>query len=395
MTKETSLDLEVRVTEDARVQYRAFIDRCRAPDGLYRLTPRADSSPYALCFAIFGLHLLQEREQLQLNAGHWDELLRSALRTFKLEREAKTQLGRDKAFLQLLTFVLSALHVLGTLRADALGEEVSSLLPSDLENELQCAGALHGKPRSGNQAMFLAILLIHARDYLHINTQSLIDRWVELHLSRMNAFGFWGQAPTITHLQFQNGYHQYEILDYLRTPGVPWHTAADNVAILADCEGHFAPYPGGGGCYDYDAVFILTSGNPGRHRDLLIRSFQSISSEQNFDGGFCESCSVRPRSWKNMRRTLRHITAAQGAAFKERLRWSLALVRPKHDRIQTHWSTYSRQWGESDLWDSWFRMLTLARIEVALDTTKANRWGFIDYPGIGFHNTVREGVDQG
>ena len=78
-----------------------------------------------------------------------------------------------------------------------------------------------------------------------------------------------------------------------------------------------------------------------------------------------------------------------GEARIERLRQSVTLLRPKHNRIHTHWSQYSRRWNESDLWDSWFRMLTIARIDVALDPKKIVEWGFIDYPGIGFHPLLR------
>ena len=34
-----------------------------------------------------------------------------------------------------------------------------------------------------------------------------------------------------------------------------------NVLLMGDKSGQFAPYPGGGGCFDYDAVFILTIAN--------------------------------------------------------------------------------------------------------------------------------------
>ena len=161
---------------------------------------------------------------------------------------------------------------------------------------------------------------------------------------------------------------------------------------MADKDGHFAPYPGGGGCYDYDAIYILTgagSKSVARHRDLLIRTAKTILTEQNVDGGFCESIYVRPRSFDNILRSTRHIFTAHGQARTERLRQSLTLLRPKHNRIHTHWSEYSRRWNESDLWDSWFRMSTIARIDVALDPKRISEWGFIDYPGIGFHSSLK------
>ena len=66
---------------------------------------------------------------------------------------------------------------------------------------------------------------------------------------------------------------------------------------------------------------------------------------------------------------------------------ALALQRSKHNRIRTHWSHYSREWGESNLWDSWFRMATVARIQCSLDPAALSSWGFIDYPGIGHYSS--------
>src|SRR5687768_16369520 len=106
--------------------------------------------------------------------------------------------------------------------------------------------------------MFTAIVLLHARDYLQCDTEERIQEWVRLHIARMNRFGFWGPDGGMTHLQFQNGYHQYEILEYLGSHNPRRRESLDAVASLADADGHFAPYPGGGACYDYDAVFLLT-----------------------------------------------------------------------------------------------------------------------------------------
>jgi hypothetical protein len=375
----------------ARQHYASFIDRCRTPAQYFRLTPQAEESTYALCFAIFGMHLLQRRDALNEGRELWHVVLHDAIRAAAAKRGAKPVHLEDKPYLQLLTFTLSALSILGTLQRDPLANQVQSALPRDVEAELRVSGALRGVPRSGNHAMFLGILLLHARDHLRMHTQPDIDRWLELHVQNMNAFGFWGRSSSMSHLQFQNGYHQYELLEHLGTHAAHWPVAAENVASLADAEGHFAPYPGGGGCYDYDAAFMLTGGGPevaARHHDLLERTTNAILSEQNPDGGFCESHYIRPRSLGNLQRTAAHIAAGRGRARIERLRQGLTLLRPRHDRIHTHWSRYSRRWEESNLWDSWFRMLAVARIEVAFDPAKAGRWGFIDFPGIGFHPSL-------
>jgi hypothetical protein len=337
---------------------------------------------------------LRDESTLAAHAERWDVELRAALAAFGERRRRQTPLHRDKAYLQLLTFTASSLAILGTLRANPLEAEFSAITPGDagvLESELVAAGSLEGRARSGNHAMFLAIALLHAREFLGRDVDSRLDKWVALHRARMNRFGFWGPGDSMSHLQFQNGYHQYEVFEYLDTPGIPWDTAARSVASLADELGQFAPYPGGGGCYDYDAVFVL-SADVARHRELLDATTSTIRAAQNADGGFGESRFVRPRSFANLTRTARHIVAARGRARLERLRMGLTLQRPKHDRIHTHWSEYSREWGESDLWDSWFRMLALARRDVALSPGHAATWGFIDYPGIGFHHCLRAGA---
>jgi hypothetical protein len=383
-----SLEPSIIEGRNARAGYRRFLDSCSTGDS-FRLTPRAEPTAYALCFGIFGLHLLGEIDFMRDRHEAWNHMLRHNLEIARNERSKVAPLHRDKAYLQLLTFTLSALRILGTLQRDPVEGYVREVLPGNIEAELEQTGALRGIARSGNHAMFLAVLLLHARDYLGLNTQAQLDAWVSLHLDAINPLGFWGSQRSMSHLQFQNGYHQYEILEYLRIRQTPWERAAESVSSLADDRGHYAPYPGGGGCYDYDAIFILTgAGAPtvARHRELLLKTARSIVSEQNDDGGFAESRCVSPLSLETVSDIVRHGWRARGAARFERLRLGLGLLRPKNRRIHTHWSHYSREWGESDLWDSWFRMLTLARIEVALDPPSVTAWGFIDYPGIGFHH---------
>lgn len=386
-------NFNVNRLSEARLRYRRFIDSCQDNFSGFCLTPRADTSAYALCFAIFGYRLLQATDVIDAHRDVWDRKLRDSLVALKLKRRLVATLANDKPYLQLLTFTLSALSILGTLESEPLAEAVAEVLPSDIQSDLLDAEVFKGIPRSGNQAMFLAVLLLYARDYLGHDAQPDIDSWVTAHLHAMNRFGFWGPSQTMSHLQFQNGYHQYELLEYLHVKDVPWEDAAAAVASLADVEGHFAPYPGGGGCYDYDAVFVLTTKYELalRYRKLLICTAQSILNEQNSDGGFCESLRIRPRSLGNFLRSIFHVFEGHGRARVERIRSTLTLLRPKHNRIHTHWSEYSREWGESDLWDSWFRMLTLARIDCALNPENAKNWGFIDFPGIGFHPSLRKG----
>lgn len=378
----------------ARAGYRRFIEATRQGATDFALTPRAEATSYARCFALFGLHLLRQLAASDIDPDAMVRDIRRDLETLRAGRLASgATLQFDKPYLQLLTFSLSALAILGRLRSDPLPDHVMPLLSRDIRADLDRAGALRGVARSGNTAMFMAILLLHARDYLGRDTSAEIAEWRDAHLETINRFGFWGRTSTMSHLQFQNGYHQYEVLEYLGAHHPGWELAARAVSSLADAEGHYAPYPGGGGCYDYDAVFVLTGAGDSviaARRELLLRTATTILAEQNADGGFAESLRVRPRSLANLGRVAAHIAAGRGAARIERLRHGLTLQRPKHNRVHTHWSRYSRGWGESDLWDSWFRMLAVARIQVALQPARASAWGFINYPGIGFHPAARE-----
>ena len=384
--------LDQGLLDDAKKRYLGFLDLCRSADGLFRLTPAADPSPYAACFWIFGMHLLREDAQL---AERRDELARSLLGAVREARDAGAARGElgAKGYRQLLAFTLSSLSVLGVLAEDPLEDLVVEQLPQSVVQELLRQDCLAGKAQSGNQAMFMAIFLLHARDYLGIDVAEPIDTWVRLHLGAMNSRGFWGGRGAMTALQFQNGYHQYEILEYLGVSGGREAAAARAVAQMADAQGHFAPYPGGGGCFDYDAVFMLTP--EGQVPDSTVASLLGLTaatllSEQQGDGGFCESLYVRPRSMEQVRRSVCHVLDALPSvpAALERGRYALALQRRRHDRIVTHWSVYSRRWDESDLWDSWFRMLALARIDCAMSEQSAKHWGFIDFPGIGFHPSL-------
>jgi len=388
------MGLDRSKVNSSRKSYLTFVQSLETDNVSFQFTSKSELTPYARCFAIFGYHLLLETERLQLNVEDLVFAIRRDLDSMRQKRISMgVRLNCDKPYLQLLSFSLSALFILNRLDSEPLEDHVLPLLTNDIELALTRSGALVGTPRSGNQAMFMAILLYHANEYLGQDTTDLLANWQKIHICALNRFGFWGQVESMSHLQFQNGYHQYEILDYFQTKDVPWPRAADNVADLADAEGHFAPYPGGGGCYDYDAVYLLTGAGSqvtSKYCDLLKRTANTILSEQNSDGGFCESIRVRPRSFGYLSRSARHVYSARGIARIERLRHAVTLLRPKHDRIHTHWCNYSRRWNESDLWDSWFRMLTVARIDVALDSTRISKWGFIDYPGIGFHHLLRD-----
>lgn len=373
----------------ARKAYFKFINSTYFGNGNYIFTKQSEISPFARCFAIFGLRLLL-CDNLKDMANVLSDLIIRDLDNFKkCIIESGQVLKFSKPYLQLLTFSLSALAILDKLDNEALIQDINSIISTNYLDDLFLKKAFDGYPQSGNYAMFVAILALHISKYG--NQKVDLSQWEEQHLRYMNKFGFWGEG-SMSHLQFQNGFHQYQVFDYLGTKSVPWEIAADSVSQLADYEGHYSPYIGGGGCYDYDAIFFLTSndGSIKKYSKLLVKTANTLLSEQNEDGGFCESKKIRPRSFSYFTQSIRHVFAGQGAARLERLHQMFTLLRPKHNSIHTHWTRYSRDWAESNLWDSWFRMLTIARIDIALNPENVKNWGFINYPGIGFHSALRK-----
>jgi hypothetical protein len=373
---------------EARELYLKFINSTNIGAYNFSLTTASESTSYARCFAIFGYGLILS-DEIIINSIPLARLIR-----FDLDRlrnslvESGTILRFNKPYLQLLSFSLSALSILKRIDDDPLIDHVAPLINEHYLDDLFSKNVFNSFPQTGNYAMFVAILILHISKYG--NQKIELSQWEESHLKYMNQFGFWGRG-SMSHSQFQNGYHQYEIFEYLNTKSVPWEISADSVAGLADFAGHFAPYIGGGGCYDYDAIFLLTTNQKSikKHSELLKKTFQTLISEQNNDGGFCESKKIRPVSLSYIGESTKHVLSGKGMARLERFHQMLTLLRPKHNRIHTHWSKYSREWSESNLWDSWFRMLTIARIDVAFNPENAKHWGFINYPGIGFHPSLR------
>ncbi len=388
MNKDTFFDHVLK----ARFNFRDFVLSCQISDSSFQLTRNSEASPYALCFSIFSLHLIGDTTSLNSYKNIWNTQLRTNIHDFYERRHLIHDLTYDKPFLQLLTFTISCLSILGTLD-QPLNFDISRFVPSNATDAFKTVGALTGRPRSGNFAMFWAIIALYTQHFNPLQMHKFIDDWKYLHLSARNSLCFWSNSfhSSPSYLQFQNGYHQYEIFSFLSYDQIDWDILALNVSRFRDSQGHYAPYPGGGGCFDYDAIFFLTS-SPLFTKfscDSLLLTASSILNSQNDDGGFCESLHVRPRSPKNIIRMLSYPFTYPRPGFVERFRLNLTLLRNKHSRIHTHWSTYSRYWFESDLWDSWFRMLALARIQVSLYPETFSTWGFINFPGIGYHHLLK------
>ncbi len=365
-----------------------FIYSCQKSENKFLLTRNSDDSAYAILFAILSLYLIGDFTFLNKNKIIFDDIIRrNLLFSHNLLLSKSETLESDKPYLQLLCFSLSCLKILGTLEDDPLPFITENLyLEFSTSKYLEAWGSLLGRPRSGNMAMFYAIILTHKKEYLSIDTSRSLEQWIELHVKSTNKNGFWGDSKKFPYLQFQNGYHQYEIFNYFGVKGDFWSLAANHVSKLCDNHFRFAPYPGGGGCFDLDAIFFFTNkfSEKNTYEKLAINTLFSIINDQNLDGGFCES---RILSYSILLRasslfSISHLRPFN-YGFKERLKYSIYLLQGKHNCITTHWTKYSRNWNESDLWDTWFRLLAIARIDVAFGLN-LKKWNFPDYIGLGY-----------
>jgi len=350
-----------------------------------KLTLNSDRSPYARCFLIYIYHLL--RQDLPIS----NDIL-SAYIIHDLKRiRSCTSNCKSKSYLQLLCFSLSALHLLGNDFTEVKSLVVEQLTDDPIKH-LKSIGTFEGKAQTGNHAMFVAILLLTAIEKFDLDYRLVLDDWIRLHKLHFNSQCFFGDNNYLTHLQFQNGYHQYEIFEYLGEQPQCILTAISAILKIVDSRGHFAPYPGGGGCYDYDAIHILTSISNSEFdseiRDVLKKHLLSLFDEQRPDGGFCESSLNFPATGK-LFPTIRHLfdSFPNPSMFYERLFFIFALSKKRNSLINTHWTKYSRGWSESDLWDTYFRLLSIARIDNFLNYNNAFDWGFINFPGIGYHGS--------
>ena len=147
----------------------------------FKLTPNSEKSPYALCFGIFGLHLIGKSKVLKKFKHTWVQEIINNLNLLKLKYLNTSELIFSKPYLQLLTFSLSALYILKSHQHESL-KIISTSLQFDINILLNQGGVAEGKPGS-NMAMFWAIIIIYCIKYLNLNMKDSLNKWVKFHKS--------------------------------------------------------------------------------------------------------------------------------------------------------------------------------------------------------------------
>lgn len=365
--------------------FKVYLNKQTLNNSIPCLFNNSDSNVYSLCFYIFNLHLVQEFDLINKYKNKWTEYLLNEVKKLNDLKNPDDFLKKDK--LQKFTFILSALRILKYKSFGNINFHNEYFTHIDVEQYFRKFDINAGSAQSGNYSMFLIIILLFLKKYHNKKIDKKISEWISLSINSMNSNRLWGDK---VYLQFQNGYHQYEIFEYLNLRNSDENFS--NLLIPLSNYYHFAPYPYGGSCYDYDAIFLLTRNgcidfDNKRLSNFLIEFINNLFKEQNSDGGFCEAKYLKRDNYFKF--TLSYLLfilkSKKISQCYEKIRTFISLLRIRNSKVITHWSNVHRNWDQSNLWDSYFRMLAIARIVNAFDIYEAKNFSFIDFPGIGYN----------
>ena len=222
---------------------------------------------------------------------------------------------------------------------------------------------------TSNKIMFLFFFLIYEQERSnrdnHANINFIFD-----YLDRLqdHKTGFWGtQFGTPLDNAMYGASHIYLYYYFCGREIKYSEKIIDNTLKLQKSSGLFGPSLGGA-CEDYDGIEILTTVSRAYNfnSEVLDNSFHAtydaILKKQNFDGGF--SYFLDNRNIFNK--------------FREKL------INRQYYYEYSGWNRMKSNGLKSDLWGTYFRVLTLAKIEKALDIESSNSFQFYSLPGWGY-----------
>ena len=376
-----------------------WVDNMRVPGSVchYRLHVGAEPTVFASCFALFFLCLCRETEKWSREEKTaWLEYIQSFQRPDNglfSDPNAKariTDAAHDQSHLdnQLTGFCLSALRIFGVESRYPILYVERWFDPNymrhwlDQLNWRQCSN-------SGNKAMFIAIMLTAELERGNARARDGLKSWFQWHNENAEKVtSYWGEKVECRYFQGMKGFvHQFLIYNYMECKVPNLHAATDRTLLLQQPDGLFSPMLDGGSCDDLDAIHILSCSyhfEPYRRNEIkaaLRRCLGPLLGNQNPDGGFCwaQRRKLSFKDWISL--TLHNIRTGDPLLTYLALRTALSGQIHLKKMIKTGWSSGARNWSDSSLWDTWFRVLAIAEIDTVLNPeTALQRWNRINTP---------------
>lgn len=385
--------------EEVKSKALNYVNSLKNGQSHYRMTSNLDGTIFTDCFAFFTRHLLADSFCNEELTSFIDFLLEkqdplTGLWHSPISEQALVQAhDHEHTSRQLTTFVLTILDQSGVKPLHSL-HFVHRYIPKGATHDYLTNLNWSRNPWNAcNRAMFIAIFLIHCMTNERIEgALEALDEWFDWHEQYARpSSGFWGHGfHADWYIGFGGAAHQYIIYDYMQRTPPHLERAIDQVLKMQYDDGRFWPLHGSGSCYEMDAVQILYTGfkRTDYRRDDIKRSLTKlidmILSCQNPDGGFCWA----PRRWFHWEDIARSLMITQNPRI---ILWSakmqaIAHVKRNNLRTPTVWTNGRHTIQESSLFDTWFRLLTLAQIAQTITDSRISEipWQPLSFPNWGY-----------
>lgn len=358
----------------------------------YKFSLNTSSSLFTTCFALYILDLFQETDKLSVEEKkEWANYIN----TFQNEKDGlyypnpSYHPDKEREVFQASCFCLSALSILDSKPKYRIFIVDQWRTRDNVKQYLKERGCHLGNSGSGNKAMFQAILITH--EYEKLKDHELLESiktWFDFHESCQNNLGFWGKGRQgQLYRGLQNAFHQFVIYEYWNRDYPHLEQVAQTALKLNDQEGFFSHLPGGDSCKEYDALHFLLyyyHCNSTIIEPVLKKVIGAIKTRWNEDGGFCEN-STRPFK-SNYIRLMAFIINAQNNEIRitRGINVLKEMIRPMKYNTRK-WIKEPQPWGESTLWDTWFRCLSIAEVSCFINNNYYLKYRFHKHIGIGGH----------
>ncbi len=372
---------------DTAIRALDFVSQLALSPGHYRMTKDLGGTIHTDLFGFFTRYLLNDPyssdEKAYLVAKILDHQDQDSGIWQTYEETGHALHDREHVNRQLTTYALSALVTLDIEPRYPLRFTQTWMQPGWVKSFLDSLDWKHNAWNSGSRAMFVAIILTYQVQYqANAKAQQSLDEWFQWHEEHARPrSGYWGTSYQCDwYIGMGGAAHQYTLYDYHQRRPPYLEQAVEQIVKMQYYDGRFWPLYGSGSCYELDAMQILMVGY--RHLPQYHDSIQQVARKmidftmtaQNDDGGFCWA-NRRWFVWQDIIRSL-PVTGDIGAMLWSFQKQAIAHIKRNDIRSKTVWIKGLHTIQTSSLFDTWFRLLTLAEIAQVLEDERLASFDF-------------------